>query len=315
MNAMTELKNLRFPLTLADTSTPKYRQLDIEFDPETRSMWTYLKPSGTACFNLGLLSDLRSNDMAFERNHARVSHDAELFPVDYAVLASRTEHLFNYGGDLALFILLIKSRDREALLHYAKLCIDCVYARVINYNSPALTISLVQGDALGGGFEYALTSDVIVAEESARMGFPEILFNLFPGMGAYSLLSRRLGARKAEEVILEGKIYDARELYELGVVDILVPKGQGENAIYSFMRKNKRCLNGMKAVYQCRNHTNPVSFEELMKITELWVDSALRLQDRDLKMMGRLVRAQLRQQELRKQGMPIEDDSGWAAED
>jgi DSF synthase len=314
MNAMTELKNLRFPLIFGDTTTPKYRQLDIEYDPETRSMWAYIKPSGTACFNLGILSDLRSNDKVFEKNQAKVFHDGEICDVDYAVLASKTEHLFNYGGDLALFILLIKSRDREALLHYARLCIDCIYGRLTNYNTSALTISLIQGDALGGGFEYALTSNIIVAEESARMGFPEILFNLFPGMGAYSLLTRRLGARKAEEIILGGKIYEARELHEMGIVDVLVPKGEGESAVYNLIRKNSRRLNGMRAMYQCRHHTNPISYEELMAITELWVDSALRLQDRDLKMMGRLVRAQLRQQELRKKGMPIEDDSAWASE-
>jgi DSF synthase len=56
-----------------------------------------------------------------------------------------------------------------------------MYRRITNFRSPTMTtISLVQGDALGGGFEAALTSDVIIAEESAQMGLPEILFNLFP---------------------------------------------------------------------------------------------------------------------------------------
>jgi DSF synthase len=314
MNAMTELKNLRIPLALADSASPKYRQLDVEYDPETRTVWNYLKPAGTACFNLGILSDLRTNDKAFQNNQGKAFYEGELVPVDYSVLASKTAHLFNYGGDLALFILLIKSRDREALLHYARLCIDCIYARVSNFNSPTVTISLVQGDALGGGFEYALTSNVIIAEETARMGFPEILFNLFPGMGAYSLLTRRLGAKKAEEMILGGRIYEARELHEMGIVDVMVPKGEGESAVYHYIRHNSKRLNGMRAMYQCRHHTHPISYEELMNITEIWVDSALLLKDRDLKMMSRLVRAQLRQQDLRKKGMPIEDDSNWAVE-
>ena len=60
------------------------------------------------------------------------------------------------------------------------------------------------------------------------MGLPEILFNLFPGMGAYSLLARRLGMKKAEEMILSGKIFEARELHEMGVVDMIVPSGEGE---------------------------------------------------------------------------------------
>lgn len=315
MNAMTELKNLRFPFCPIDAKELKLRQLDVEYDQETKSVWTYMKPSGTACFNLGLLQDFKSNDKAIQNSQNNTSYSEGFSGIDYAITASRTEHVFNYGGDLALFVLLIKSRDREALLHYAKLCINGIYARITNFQSSAITISLVQGDALGGGFELALTSNVIIAEESARMGFPEILFNLFPGMGAYSLLTRRIGSKKAEEIILGGKIYEARELYDMGIIDVLVPKGEGENAVYAYIRQNNRKLNGMRAMYECRHHTHPISYDELMNITEIWVDAALRLQDRDLKMMGRLVRAQMRQQELRKNGLPIEDDSNWATKD
>ena len=311
MNAMTELKNLRMPFPI-ENSGAQYRQLDVEYDPEMRTLWTYMKPQGTACFNLGLLNELRANGKDLENQDDSMHYEAN-YPIDYSIIASRAGHVFNYGGDLALFVLLIKSRDREALLHYARLCIDVMYARIVSYKKNALTISLVQGDALGGGFEFALASNIIIAEESARMGLPEILFNLFPGMGAYSLLARRLGMKKAEEMILSGKIFEARELHDLGVVDILVPTGEGEAAVYDFIHQNSKRLNGMRAMYACRNHTNPISYEELMNITEIWVDSALNLQDRDLKMMGRLVRAQMRQQELRKNGLPIEDDSSWAA--
>jgi DSF synthase len=306
MNAMTELKNLRIPMLNAGNANPIYRQLDVEYDSATRSIWTYMKPVGSACFNLDLLSDLKSNDKAIEKNQGLALHHNELFIVDYSILASRTEHVFNYGGDLAQFVLLIKSGDREALLHYARQCVDCIHARVTGHNTSALTISLVQGDALGGGFEYALTSNVIIAEESARMGFPEILFNLFPGMGAYSLLARRIGAKKAEEMILSGKIYGARELYDIGLIDVLVPAGKGERAVYEFIQKNSKQLNGMRAMYQCRLHTWPLSHAELMNITELWVDAAFRLQGRDLKMMGRLADAQLRQDDLRKKAKRTE---------
>jgi DSF synthase len=315
MNAMTDFRNLRIPLlnSLNDTDK-KFRQMDVEYDPEARAIWTYLNPRGTACFNLGLLNELRDNDKNWVKNQGRAVDCGTTYPVDYSVIASRTDHVFNYGGDLALFVLLIKSRDREALLHYARLCVEVMYERINIHSKTALTISLVQGDALGGGFEFALASNIIIAEESARMGLPEILFNLFPGMGAYSLLARRLGMKKAEELILSGKIFEARELHEMGIVDILVPTGEGEKAVNDFIHQNAKRFNGMRAMYASRHHTYPISFDELMNITEIWVDSALNLQDRDLKMMGRLVRAQMRQQELRKNGMRIEDDSNWAAQ-
>ena len=76
------------------------------------------------------------------------------------------------------------------------------------------------------------------------MGLPEILFNLFPGMGAYSLLARRIGARAAEELILSGKILPAAKLHEMGVVDVLAKDGEGEAAVQDWIAKNARRRSG-----------------------------------------------------------------------
>jgi DSF synthase len=179
-------------------------------------------------------------------------------------------------------------------MRYAKLCVDNIYPRICNYNSPMTTISLVQGEALGCGFETALASNVIIAERRSRMGLPEILFNLFPGMGAYSLLSRRVGIKRAEEMIFSGHIYTAAELHEMGVVDVLVEDGTGEAAVHDYVSRNERRRNGMQAVFNCRRHLNPISYDELLNITNIWVDTALRLEEKDLKLMSRLARAQSR---------------------
>jgi DSF synthase len=210
------------------------------------------------------------------------------------VAASKTENVFNLGGDLALFVQLVKSQDRDALAHYAKLCVDNMHSRTCNYNSPLITISLVQGEALGGGFETALSSNVIIAERRARMGMPEILFNLFPGMGAYSLLCRRLGMKRAEEMIFSGRIYTAEELHNMGVVDLLVEDGTGETAVGEYIHRNERHRNGMQAVFSCRQHFQPVAYDEMLNITNIWVDAATRLEEKDLKLMSRLVRSQFR---------------------
>lgn len=289
MNAMTEIANLR------TSCGRRNSQYEIEFDPETGTIWGFFNPRGTPCFSLGLLSDIRAHDSTLEANKGQVMHEGRLHKASYYVAGSRTPKVYNLGGDLALFVLLIKSRDREALAHYAKLCIDNMYPRIRNYFCPTLTtIALVQGDALGGGFETALSSDVIIAEESANFGLPEVLFNLFPGMGAYSLLSRRLGMRAAEDLILSGRILSAAKLHEMGVVDVLAKDGQGESTAQEWIRKNQKRRNGFQAVFQARQHVQPVEREELDRITDVWVDAALRLEDKDLKMMGRIVRSQMR---------------------
>ena len=293
MSNMCDVLGLRVPYGKAAS------QYLTEFDPATRTVWGYFNPKGTACFSLGLLKDIRRHDEALAANGGRVEISGEMCKANHYVLASRTPRVFNLGGDLALFVLLIKARDREALAHYARLCIDNMYPRIRNFFCPTLTtISLVQGDALGGGFESALSSDIIVAEESAQMGLPEILFNLFPGMGACSLLSRRIGLRAAEELILSGKVLPAAKLHEMGIVDVLAKDGEGEDAVTQWIMKNDRRRNGMQAVYAARQLVHPVTREELDAITETWVDAALRIEDRDLKMMSRIVRAQMRRMDV-----------------
>jgi DSF synthase len=199
----------------------------------------------------------------------------------------------NYlGGDLALFIRHVENGDRDLLFDYAMRCIDALYANVVSFRSSVTTLSLVQGEALGGGFETALSSDVLIAEKRSRMGFPEILFNLFPGMGAYSLLSRKVGGKRAEQMILSGKLYTAEELHDMGLVDILADDGEGETAVFDYIRRENRARNGFRAFRQVRNGIDPITYEELEKSIEIWVDAAMQLEKRDLKMMDRLVARQ-----------------------
>jgi len=270
----------------------EYSQIEVRFDPEQAVAWTYMKPTEAPCFNFGMLEELRAHDSSIESNGGRLLYEGELHQIHYYVGGSRIEGIFSLGGNLAWVVPLIKSRDRDTLMRYAKLCVDSMYARICNYNSPMITISLVQGEALGGGFEIALSSNVIIAERRSRMGLPEILFNLFPGNGAYSLLSRRVGMKRAEEMIFSGRIYTATELHEMGVVDVLAEDGLGEAAVYDYICSNERRRNAMQAMFSCRQHLNPISYDELLKITNIWVNAALRLEDKDLKLMSRLGRSQ-----------------------
>ena len=286
MNAPVELK------AIEGMFKRHYKQIEVRFDPEHAVAWTYMKPSGAPCFNLGMLEELRAHDSAIESCGGRVLYKGDLQQIHYYVGGSRVEGIFSLGGNLASLVELIKAGDHDTLMHYASLCVDNMYQRICSYNSPMITISLVQGEALGGGFETALSSSVIVAERRSRMGLPEILFNLFPGNGAYSLLARRVGMKRAEEMILSGRVYTAEELHEAGIVDVLAEDGTGEAAVRDYIRRNERRRNGMQAVFSCRQHFHPVTHEELLNIANVWVSAALRLEEKDLKLMSRLARAQ-----------------------
>jgi DSF synthase len=293
---MSNLREAVGPRIACGSPAAQYRS---EFEPATGTLWTAFHPRGTACFSLGLLKDMREHDRGLIEGAGTVLAGGARHEVAYHVTGSAAPAVFNLGGDLALFVLLIKARDRDALAHYARLCIDIVHARSQSYFQPALTtIALVQGDALGGGFECALASDLIVAEESAQLGFPEILFNLFPGMGAYSLLSRRIGMRATEELILSGRVLPAAELHAMGAIDILAKDGEGAAAVTEWIGRRSRSRNGTQAALAARRRVNNVTREELDAIAETWVDAAFRLGDRDLKMMSRIVRAQMRRMQL-----------------
>jgi DSF synthase len=279
-------------------------QFDTEYDPSSATVWGYMNPKGSACFSLALLKDIRDHDGALEANGGVIEAEGMTYPVSYYVGASRAPRAYNLGGDLALFMLLIKSGDRVALARYAQKCIDNLHARITHYGSSTLTtIALVQGDALGGGFECALSSDVIIAEESAQMGLPEIMFNLFPGMGAYPLLERRIGARAAEALMLSGRALPAAKLHEMGIVDVLAKDGQGESAAQQWIAQNRRRHNGSRAIYGLRQVCHPITRQALDAVAEVWVDAVLRLSERDMKMMSWLVRAQ---QERAQAAQPAE---------
>ena len=284
-------------MEVAQLSSPGqglYTQLVSRFDHEYGAVWCSMQPTERPCFTPTLLTEMRQMQCAVEQQARLDYQNGNKSGLRYQVLASRTPGIFNLGGDLLLFLEAIQNRDRDGLLHYARSCIEMLYNTSVGYNLPVTTISLVQGEALGGGFEAALASTVLIAERRAQMGLPEILFNLFPGMGAYTLLARRLDPARAERLILSGKIYRAEELYEMGVVDILANDGEGEQAVYAYIRKQNQAAQGYQAVRRIRQRYQPIDYQELMEITEQWVDAALQLQEKDLRTMKRLALSQTR---------------------
>jgi len=267
------------------------KEISVRYDPKTEAIWSYTKPSNRPCYNLELIHEYRQLQkdiiVYFESNDFTPKT-----PLKYIVNASQTARIFNYGGDLNLFLELIKNKDTDQLFQYAKICIDVVYFNAINLNLPITTISLVEGDALGGGFEGAISSNICIVEEDAHMGLPEIKFNLIPGMGAYSFLARLVGIKLTEEIIGSGKMYDAATLHEMGVITQVVKRGEGKKAIDLFMKRHSRAFNGMQALQAARHRYAPIDYDELIDITKIWVDAALCLTDKDLKMMKKLVDAQ-----------------------
>ena len=272
-------------------SQSEFDELDLDYDPGARALWCYMRPKGVPSFTPSMLGNLT-------RLHAELSRQdlpANMGRPLYFVGGSRFPGVFNLGGDLEFFLARIKSGDAPGLRAYARACVHAVYSNSTGFDAPVVTICLLEGNALGGGLEAALSFHVLVAERGLKFGFPEVLFGSFPGMGAYSFLSRRLGMRDAEKLISSGRIYSSEEFHEMGLVDILAGKGEGAAAVRTYMAQNRSRHGLTCAHHKIRRRLNPLTLAELYDITDIWVEAALSLGAGDLRRMERLLAAQSKQ--------------------
>jgi len=284
MNAVAD-----FP---ALANTQNLRQIEVEYDDDTLTLYWWMKPTPRPCFNSAFLREVEQFESRLEQHQGWMQHAGRQCKVENAVFGSRTPGVFNLGGDLSMFIQAILRKDRKLLTQYGELCVDNMFRRVRGFGADVVTYSLVQGRAFGGGFECALASEIIVAQRSATMSFPEVLFNMFPGMGALSLLGRKIGLRKAEDIIMSGQVYTAKQMYDFGVVDEITEDGAGLTVTKAMIKTRQRRRNSYRAMSMAKREFQPVSHSEMRSIVSVWVEAAMRLENRDLRMMARLVRAQ-----------------------
>jgi DSF synthase len=282
-----------------------YDNLKLEIDGVNDTCWCFMQPQGRPSYTHELMDDISRMQHAITETFAcATAHERQ--PFSWFVMASAVPGIYNLGGDLGHFARHIRQGDLEALRHYGHVAVKAIHRNTIAFDSPIVTMALVQGDALGGGFEHALSFDIIIAERSAKMGLPEILFNMFPGMGAYSFLSRRMDRKRAEALILSGRIHTAEELYEMGVVDVLAEDGAGEQAAQDYIARHNRKFNAHMATYRARRRVNPVTLDELIGVVDIWAEAALQLTDRDLRIMDRLCTAQDKRLAAMHSGRPIQ---------
>ncbi len=262
-----------------------YKTIRLEWSSDLRlvRVRTCVKP--IQCYSLAAMGEMHQLLSDISANPGLVRH---------IVMSSDVPKVFNFGGDLALFVLLVRAADLESLKLYGRRCVDLVWWLENAADIGIHTTVLSAGDTLGGGLESILPFHKVIFERSAQAGFPEVLFNLFPGMGAWDFTIRKAGFAVASEMILSGRLYSAEELLYRRVVDMVVDDGEGEAAIDRVLREIDPRHRGTMAALRARRVASPIQYETLLKVVDQWSESALGLTDRDLRLMERLARAQAR---------------------
>lgn len=136
--------------------------------------------------------------------------------VSIIIITGKGEKFFVGGADIKEFKELNQKSGEIWLSFFQK-----VFSLI--HHSSKIVIAAINGYALGGGCELALACDLRVAAENAKFGQPEVNYNIIPGAGATQRLSHLIGFGRAKDLIFTGRIIDAQEAYQIGLVNRVVP--------------------------------------------------------------------------------------------
>ena len=192
---------------------------------------TFDRPeSGANIFDAATLDELNEH-LDF------VENDASLHGL---ILASAKKSIFIAGADLKTLLQQAQSGDMRAFIAKGQR----IFSRLADLKIP--TVAAIHGASAGGGYEVTLACDYRIASDdpATRIGLPETTLGLIPAWGGCTRLPRLIGAEKAAEVILKGKLYSAQEALKLGLVDEIAPRNQLIERARQKLRDGKRKLEG-----------------------------------------------------------------------
>src|SRR5438128_7299600 len=152
------------------------------------------------------------------------------------IIASAKKSIFIAGADLKTLLEQAQTGDMRAFIAEGQR----IFNRLAELRIP--TVAAIHGACAGGGYEITLACDHRVASDdpSTRIGLPETTLGLIPAWGGCTRLPRLIGAKKAAEVILNGKLYSAQEALKLGLVDEIAPRDQLIDAARKKLAEGKR---------------------------------------------------------------------------
>lgn len=258
--------------------------LRVKIDEEYKILWIGVDLQDKLCYSMKFLDNLTYvKDL--------IVYMIKKENIKYVVAYSLNKGVWNLGGDLEYFVECIQKGKKGDLKDYAYKCIDLVYNYNNSYDLDIFSTCVVQGNAFGGGFESALSGNYIIAEESANFSFPEVIFGTFPGMGAYSFLTKRVGYKTAHDIINSNKTYTANDVHDLKIIDKVAEDGHGLSDM-SLMIKNGELEKYSNDPFM--NICNKVSKQELLEVVDVWVEKAFTLSENNIKRMSKLANFQNR---------------------
>jgi 3-hydroxyacyl-CoA dehydrogenase / enoyl-CoA hydratase / 3-hydroxybutyryl-CoA epimerase len=246
---------------------------------------TFDRPdSGANIFDAATLDELNEHLDAVEK-------DASLRGL---IIASAKKSIFVAGADLKTLLQAARTGEMREFIERGQQ----VFNRLANLKIP--TVAGIHGASAGGGYEVALACDYRVASDDAvtRIGLPETSLGLLPAWGGCTRLPRVIGAEKAAEVILKGKLYSSKEAMKVGLVDEIAPRDQFLDRAREKLRAGKRNLEGgapsmpgSQEIAPPKQSGNPAperAYEIINKTLLISPDESLRLELEGIVQLGKM---------------------------
>jgi 3-hydroxyacyl-CoA dehydrogenase/enoyl-CoA hydratase/3-hydroxybutyryl-CoA epimerase len=252
---------------------------------------TFDRPnSGANIFDAATLDELNEHLDAVEK-------DASLRGL---IIASAKKSIFVAGADLKTLLQAAKTGEMRGFIEPGQQ----VFNRLANLKIP--TVAAIHGASAGGGYEVALACDYRVASDApvTRIGLPETSLGLLPAWGGCTRLPRLIGAEKAAEVILKGKLYSAQEALKIGLIDEIAPPDQLFGRVREKLRAGKRKMEERSMVASSRRDDrtpqrgvptsatgNPAlatAYEIINKTLSISPDESLRLELEGIVNLGKM---------------------------
>jgi DSF synthase len=264
-------------------------EVQLAYEPQTKLLWVTIRPELKPVFTLQLLESLGKIQQAImalwggpEQYHAA--------PVRFLAFRG-VGPFFTLGGDLDFYLDCLAKNDRAALMEYARLSIAGAVANASGLNGLVVTLSTIHAKAIGGGIDAPRSCNIMIAEEQASFVYPEIKFNHFP-ITAVAILSRRMGPRAAENMLLSGEEMSASAFMEAGGLEAVVPAGTGENWIRKYAADSLSVHAAKTALFSAFNRRAGDLKAELEHLGEIWTNCMLRLDPSAISKLQRIAQTQ-----------------------
>lgn len=186
------------------------------------------------------------------------------------ILHSSLEAGFCAGADLRELYAAIKDHKGEAQVRELTGWLDRIHAVMDRLDTlPLTTIGVIHRVCFGGGFELALTCDVLIAEKTARFAFPELRLGIIPGFGGIPRLRRDVGNAVVRDLLLTGRTIRATKAGEVGLVSQVVAEGEGLAAALSLAKQQSKYDRDARVT--CKRFMKPFPAAELAEEKRLFI--------------------------------------------